>query len=478
MRAMIHFHVNTEIGRLRKVLIHSPNSGLGKIVPSKAQEWLFEDIVHVPRIQREEYDYFIKTLLYFLDPDKVRGKLAEIDDPKNQRAFYKPTKPGFHNSEHVLDIHRLIADVLADREVRLQLVAAVCAIEGISTRMKSQLLALEPALLANTLITGSLPDKTMIFHPLANLIFTRDIGIVINDHLLLNKPAKLARTREALLAKYMFFSHPYFESRRQNIIELYEDEHYFLLSDKERERITVTLEGGDVMMVAPNHLFIGISERTSAYAVNQVIQRLFERNVVEKVSVIRIPAKREFMHIDTVFTQVARDCWVLFGGLSAKQKQTEQYVVRTLLDEPVYDPLTIHQFERGFNEPKRFDYLEDLLEDLSKTDLGVAGDVHFVYSGGDEFPYAEREQWTDSCNLLVLKEGVAIGYDRNDETMKAFGRAGYRCIPARDLLAAFEAGTENPDTIEQTIILLPSAELSRARGGSHCMSMPLLRDSL
>lgn len=473
---MIEFNVSSEIARLRKVMIHSPDSGLGKIVPSKAQEWLFEDIVHVPTMQRNEYDYFVKILLYFLDPDKVRGKLAQIDDPANDRNFYKPSHPDFHNSQYVLDIQMLLTQVLEQRDVRLQLVAAVCAIEGISTQMKVRLMELDNAALANALITGYLPDKMMIFHPLANLIFTRDIGIVINDHLLLNKPAKLARTREALLAKYIFFNHPYFESRRSQIIELYEDEHYFLLSDKERERIIVTLEGGDVMMVAPNHLFIGVSERTSPYAVNQVIQRLFEREVLDKVSVIRIPEKREFMHIDTVFTQIARDCWVLYGGLSAKSATEEQYLVRTMLDEPIHEPLAIHQFERGWREPREFQYLEDLLEDLSRTDLGVKGDVTFVYSGDGEFPYAEREQWTDSCNLLIVKEGVGIAYDRNDRTMEAFRRAGYATISAPALLQEFEAGTLNPDTLEKTIILLPSAELSRARGGSHCMSMPLVRD--
>lgn len=474
----IQLHVSTEVARLRRVMIHSPNSGLGKIVPSKAQEWLFEDIVHVPSMLANEYDYFVKLLLYFLDTERVQGKLAQIDDPANNRAFYKPGNPGFHGSDKVVELQRLLAEVVAQQEVRLQLVAAICAVEGISTKMKDTLLALDPVDLAAALITGSLPDRTMIFHPLANLIFTRDIGIVINDHLLLNKPAKLARTREALLAKYIFFHHPYFATNRQNILELYEDEHFFLLSDAEREQKIVTLEGGDVMMVAPNHLLIGVSERTSPYAVNQVIARLFDRNVVEKVSVIRIPNKREFMHIDTVFTQVARDTWVLFGGLGRDADTEEQYLIRTVLDEPLEEPLAIHQFTKGRREPKEFPYLEDLLEDISQKDLFVDGPVTFVYSGDGEYPYDEREQWTDSCNLLVLQEGVAIAYDRNDRTMDAFRKAGYETVRAADLLADFEAGKRHPQNMSRTIILLPSAELSRARGGSHCMSMPLVRDEL
>ncbi|MBX3101238.1 MAG: amidinotransferase [Bacteroidetes bacterium] len=474
----MQLHVSTEVARLRRVMIHSPNSGLGKIVPSKAQEWLFEDIVHVPSMLANEYDYFVKLLLYFLDTERVKGRLAHIDDPAQERNFYKPGKAGFHASDKVVELQRLLAEVLAQRDVRLQLTAAICAVEGISNKMKDNLMALNDIELAATFITGSLPDKTMIFHPLANLIFTRDIGIVINDHLLLNKPAKLARTREALLAKYIFFNHPYFAASRQNIIELYEDEHFFLLSDAEREQKIVTLEGGDVMMVAPNHLLIGVSERTSPYAVNQVIARLFDRNVVEKVSVIRIPPKREFMHIDTVFTQVARDTWVLFGGLGRDADTEEQYLIRTMLDEPLEEPLAIHQFTKGRREPKEFPYLEDLLEDVSRKDLGVTGEVKLIYSGDGEYPYDEREQWTDSCNLLVVQEGVAIAYDRNDRTMDAFRKAGYETVRAADLLEAFELGKRNPQDMTKTIILLPSAELSRARGGSHCMSMPLLRDRL
>ncbi|WP_223833714.1 hypothetical protein [Pedobacter riviphilus] len=87
--------VNTEIGRLRKLLIHSPDSGLGKVVPSKAQDWLFEDIVHLDTIRKGEYDYYIKLLMYFLDPDKIKGKLAEIDSEAANRNFYKPNHPIF-----------------------------------------------------------------------------------------------------------------------------------------------------------------------------------------------------------------------------------------------------------------------------------------------------------------------------------------------------------------------------------------------
>src|SRR5215471_12042466 len=90
--------VSSEIGTLRRLLVHSPDSGLGKVVPSKAQDWLFEDIVHLDTIRRKEYDYYTKLLLYFLDPDKIKGRLTEIDDSKNDYTFYKPDHKNFFRS--------------------------------------------------------------------------------------------------------------------------------------------------------------------------------------------------------------------------------------------------------------------------------------------------------------------------------------------------------------------------------------------
>jgi arginine deiminase len=83
--------VTSEIGRLRRLLVHSPDSGLGKVVPSKAQDWLFEDIVHLDTIRRKEYDYYTKILLYFLDPSKIKGRLSEIDDEKIVAIFLNRT---------------------------------------------------------------------------------------------------------------------------------------------------------------------------------------------------------------------------------------------------------------------------------------------------------------------------------------------------------------------------------------------------
>ena len=479
-KAKIAVSVSSEVGRLRRVLVHSPDSGLGKVVPSKAQDWLFEDIVHLDTIRRMEYDFYTKLLLYFLDPDKIRGKLAQVDDDASRRAFYKPGNPQFFRSDKVVELQWLLADILTDHSIKLKLVASVCAIEACSYETQQDLQELDPVQLAKTFISGATNDDRLLFAPIPNFIFTRDIGIVINNYVLLNKPAKKARTREALLAKYIFFNHPLFQEYQQNIIELTDTHHHFLLPREGDDR-KVTLEGGDVMVVSRDHLLIGVSERTSPEAAHQAIRVLFGKNVVKKITIIRIPKKRDFMHIDTIFTQVKRNVWILLGTFSNKaiKHEDEDEIQRILDSNKKEDKLKIIQFrKKDVDNPEYFDSLEDLLTDISKNDLECTEKVKFIYSGNNEFPFDAREQWTDSCNLLALKEGVVLGYDRNDKTVEAFKAAGFSVVAAGELIDSLEKGTLEPDDLENTLILMPSAELSRARGGFHCMSMPLHRDEL
>src|ERR1700761_3645733 len=106
--------VTSEIGTLRSLLIHSPDSGIGKVVPSKAQDWLFEDIVHLDTARKNEYDHYVKLMMYFLDPGKIKGRLKQVDDPADKRAFFKPDNVNFHASEKVIEIQTLLADILED----------------------------------------------------------------------------------------------------------------------------------------------------------------------------------------------------------------------------------------------------------------------------------------------------------------------------------------------------------------------------
>mgnify|MGYP001007013174 CR=1 FL=1 len=474
-------NVTSETNTLRRLLIHSPDSGIGKVVPSKAQDWLFEDIVHLETIRKKEYDYYVKLLLYFLDPAKIKGKLKEIDNPNNKRAFFKPDHPDFHASEKVVELQWLLTQILEDNDIRIQMIAAVCALENCTFETQQKLHTFKPDQLAKLIISGTHNDNEMLFPPIPNFIFTRDIGITINDFILLNKPAKKARTREALIVKYILFHHKYFESYRKKILELEDTKHHFLLP-KEAQEHKVTLEGGDVMTVSDNHVLIGVSERTTWDAAYTATKLLFENNVVDKVTIVKIPKKRDFMHIDTVFTQIKKNVWVLLGIFSEKHaKHLELDPIELALDlthKKNEDKVKIIQFDKNkLDKPKHFKSIESLLRNISIKDLGCkAADVKIIFSGNNVFPYDAREQWTDSCNLLAIKEGVVLGYDRNDKTLEAFHDAGFKSVKVEDLIQDLENDKIDPNTLEDTIILMPSAELSRARGGFHCMSMPLLRD--
>lgn len=493
--------VSSEIGTLRRIIIHSPDGGIGKIVPSKFKDWLYDDTVYLKQMRREYNDY-VKLLLYFLDPEKIAlvNEHEKSANDDKQIDCFKPGHPNYFNSNAVLDVEFLLAKVLRNSNVRDRIIAAVCATEGCSYAIEKQMCSItDEHQLAKTLITGTLPqsrgrDVQFIFQPLPNLIFTRDISIVINNHILLSKAATEARERESLLMRYIVH-HELLSDAQNNVIEISESSDFFLLDEVHQNERKTSLEGGDIMMIAPNHLLVGCSERTTVSAINKIIHAVFKRETgIEKISVVKIPSQRAIMHIDTVFTHVRKDVWVLFGRFSEELMHKRNSRKFSYYSDMAYSDETFEGVEIfRFNKPKDEAYnaaadyrqdiifkgLEDLLRNISIKDFGVShNDVKIIYSGNNIFPYDEREQWTDACNLLALKDGVAIAYDRNEETLQGFRENGFAVIKTTDLFAQFEEGKLSPDDVKNTIITLPSNELSRARGGAHCMSLPLLRSSI
>lgn len=477
-------NVSSEIGTLRRLLIHSPDAGIGKIVPRIKDELLYDDIVYLDKM-REEYHEYLQVLLWFLDPEVIKNKPLG-------KEYFLPSNENYFQSDKVMDAEQLLVRVLRNDKVKIALVVSVCALEDLDFTLQNKLLFLDENQLARVLITGVFEENgtdIFLFSPIPNLIFTRDVGITINNHLLLTKFSEEARKREALLIKYIFYYEVFKEGHNsdnntfsERIIEISQDESSF----RSDEPSYVTFEGGDIMMISPRHLFIGSSERTSHKAIEKVAETLFRKNLVDKVSVIGIPAKRSYMHIDTVFTQVRKDMWIVFGpfskrGMTLQQDKTD---VGGLLEGKTVSKsqINIKQLKRipdGDSykvEMNTLPYLDDLFEQVSKEDFG-ADKCEIIYSAGGEFPYNEREQWTDSCNFLAIKEGVIIGYDRNVKTAAEFKRKGFKVITSSEFIADMESGKELDEVISgDTLILLPSSELSRARGGTHCMSMPLLRD--
>lgn len=212
------------------------------------------------------------------------------------------------------------------------------------------------------------------------------------------------------------------------------------------------MEGGDVMVLNSDYLLIGCSERTNAYAIKLLKDRLFEKGVIRNVVQVNIPKDRAYMHIDTIFTQINHNHVTAYKPIVVEGLSSNVEVHRHFGSSTLYPSL--HHFIRTEINPK----------------------MKFIFSGDGESPYQEREQWTDGCNLVALKPGIALTYDRNPKTEEAFRDYGYDILHARDFLKRFRAGELNPHKLENTIITLPSNELSRARGGSHCMTCPIERE--
>lgn len=499
-------YVANELGKIKKILIHSPDSGIGKIIPSKFKEWLYDDTVHLQKM-RAEYNEYIQLLLYFMDPKKadyVATHLAKATSAKKQEVF-KPDHPTYFNSDKVIDVQKALSDILEQELVKIRLVSAICAIEGCSQQIQRQLEKLDAKKLAKALITGILhhpSGESFIFPPVPNLVFTRDIGITIKDHVLLSKSATQARKRDSLIAKYIYFYHPLlFANSQEKIIEIIEDSDFFLEDEAIQQEKTISIEGGDIMMIAPNHLIVGCSERTTQSAADAIIHRIFSLRdlAIEKVSIVQIPAVRAQMHIDTIFTQIKRNAWVMYGGYSVfveqqKQQQKRDYTTIFKGEDPQKqnDQLRVFQFYKPITEQyaqgqnyfhKEFTSLENLLVSVSVEDFEMPeSSVKIIYSANKEFPYDQREQWTDSCNLLALQEGLVIGYDRNDKTTAVFADEkeglGFNVVHAKDLIPKLRTGEVDIQAMEDTLILLSSSELSRARGGSHCMSNALVRAAI
>ncbi len=419
---MPRISVHSEIAALRRVLIHRPDDGIARVSPKSAEVLLFDDIVHLPKM-KEEHDIFRQVLESFLGKNSV----LEMEDLVSESFDYCKKD---------------------EKKVFLQ---RIVQFEELPDSYFDILYGLPHQELAEVLVTGYYDKMDFyLFQPIPNFIFTRDLAVTLKDHFLITKASKEARERENLLMRLVAWHHPIFaKAKKESRVINMNDVNTFPPS---RNGEQVSIEGGDVMVIQEDYLMIGNSERTTEYAIESLKNVLFEKKLFKYIVQVNIPAERSYMHLDTLFTMIDKDLIVAHKPIIYDGKNSNVLVYSR--DE---EDIVVYNSVRAF-----------FVDRINK-------DMDFVFGGNGESPYQEREQWTDGCNLVTLRPGVALSYDRNIHTAQAFRDKGYQVITAQNFLEKYRSEELDPKSIKKTIIAMPSAELSRARGGSHCMTCPIER---
>jgi arginine deiminase len=421
----MRLNVTSEIGRLRSVLVHLPGREIDQMVPPMMAQLLFDDILY-GQVAREEHRRFQQLIRFVAD--------------------------------EVLDIQDLLEEVLEEDDVRELIVRDVAKRNRLKRPLVSWLLDRKPSELAGALIaglardtgSGELPQFDLF--PIPNLFFMRDPQVVLGNRVVIASMATNARRRESLLSKYVFEHHSHFRERNPFWVD-------FMAMEPERmTRNMPTLEGGDVLIPRRDLLLVGITERTNKAGVEALMRALRDANAgVKSVIIVDIPRARSFMHLDTIFTFINRHECLIYPPVILPSGS--QAATVTMVDLTKKRAL-------AYTEQK------SLLGALKKKGF----DLEAIYCGGKRAVDQQREQWTDGANAFALAPGIILGYERNVRTAEELARHGYHILYEDDLLLGrteLETWTDKKYALQIT-----GNELSRARGGPRCMTMPLEREEL
>ncbi len=417
-------HVTSEIGRLRTVLVHEPGPEVDRMVPPMMEELLFDDILFGDRA-REEHRRFRRLL-----------QLLGVE---------------------VLEARELLEETLELEPAREWLVGLLSP--DLSPALRRRATEVDAGDLASLLVEGALRDgeggmeiaDLFELTPLPNWCFQRDPQVVLGGGVLLSAMATEARWREGLLARCLFRFHPRLAGAEVWLDPLLPSSDRTGLAGFHRPR----LEGGDVLVLSPEVVALGVSERSNAVASEVVAQALARRDGGPRwLEIVRLPRRRAYMHLDTVFTQADVDAALVFPPVieAAGSETAEVWEVDLHADDRT-------PRSRG-----------DLLGALAARGL----ELEPIPCGGRDPVTQQREQWTDGANTLALAPGVVVLYDRNVATADELDRRGFEIVDAEDVLLG--RAEVSLDARRRVCLMLSSHEVSRARGGPHCLTHPLVRD--
>jgi arginine deiminase len=383
--------VNSEVGQLRRVMVHRPGLEHTRLTPSNAEELLFDDVIWVARA-KAEHDMFVEVM-------RDRGiEVFEIETLLAE-ALVKPEAKEWVCS-HILSERQV--GITASRQGR----------EWVETN--------EPALVAEFLIGGitradvtqdaglvwkSADPTSMLLPPLPNFLFQRDPSCWIFGGVTINPMTKPARVPETMIMEAVYRFHPMFTA----------EEFPIWLGGAGQDWGRAHVEGGDVQPIGNGTVMIGMGERTTPQAVLWIARNLFKAGSAQQVLAVHLPKSRSYMHLDTVITMCDRDLVTLFPEVVNG--------ARTWAIRPGESPEDLVVEEQ-----------QGSLPELMAKALGISK-MRVIETGGDTFE-AEREQWDDGNNVVAIEPGVVVAYERNTGTNTALRKAGIEVIT----VAGFELG--------------------------------------
>ena len=405
-------HVTSEIKSLKKVLLHRPGKELLNLTPDTLNKLLFDDIPYLKdaQIEHDEFASILKE--NGIEVVYLEDLMTEVLDnnPNIKPAFIRQFiyEAGIRTPMYKDMLFDLLMNIEDNKELVLKTMEGI-KVDELDRKKKD---------IENSLVDLVSEEGKFLAEPMPNLYFTRDPFASVGDGVVLNKMYSETRSRETIYASYIFNYHPEYQDK---VKKYYDRENPF------------NIEGGDVLNLNEHILAIGISQRTSADAIDLLSKNLFADPdcKIDTVLAFLIPECRAFMHLDTVFTQIDYDKFTYHPG--------------------IMDSLRVFEITRGdrpdlVKVKQKKGSLEKILEEYLEKDITL-----IPCAGGDKIP-SEREQWNDGTNTLCIAPGVVVVYNRNNVTNNILRSHG---------LKVYE---------------MHSAELSRGRGGPRCMSMPLIRE--
>jgi arginine deiminase len=380
------FHVDSEVGQLRQVIVHRPGLELTRLTPDNVDDLLFDDVMWADRA-RAEHDSFVGGLReYGVTVHYFHTMLAEALDEPGARKFLQDRLITATRFGPALDkpLDKLVASTDADTLAEL-------LVGGVLKR------DIAPFLHTSSLLMAYLDDEDFLLRPLPNHLFQRDNSAWIYRNLSINPMAKLARKRETINSRLIYNFHPMFRDAGFDIV----------YGNDSLVHEPATVEGGDVLVIGNGAVLIGMGERTTPQGVETVARLLFRGGEVSRVIVVELPKVRAFMHLDTAMTMVDRDAFSVYPYLPS--------ALRSFTLTPV-----------GPDGDYRVDENPDLFPVVAEA-LGI-DKIRVLRTPIDRMG-AQREQWDDGNNFLAISPGVIMGYERNTTTNRYLSDEGIEVIP-------------------------------------------------